>query len=93
MPSMSSSSAPGMAAAVARPPETCTILSARPWTTSAGIFRARSLADRLGWVRIAIIWRRVPLAVTPRSKVSAAWARVLLLGGRGSRGSRSSSRS
>ena len=31
MPSMSSSSAPGIAAAVARPPETCTIWSARPW--------------------------------------------------------------
>ena len=42
MPSMSSSSAPGMAAAVARPPETCTILSPVPCTTRAGTCTACS---------------------------------------------------
>ena len=48
MPSTSSSSAPGMAAAVARPPETCTILSARPWTTSVGHAHARAAGGAVG---------------------------------------------
>ena len=72
MPSMSSSSAPGIAAAVARPPETCTILSASPWTTRAGTWTACSFGARSGWVRIATIWRRTPAPLTPRSQVSAA---------------------
>ena len=44
------SSAPGMAAAVARPPETWTIGSASPWITSVGTRSARRRAERLGWV-------------------------------------------
>ena len=47
MPSTSSSSAPGIAAAVARPPETCTIRSARPCTTSVGT-RAAQAAGPVG---------------------------------------------
>ena len=67
MPSTSSSSAPGIAAAVARPPETWTILSARPWITRAGTRRPRSRALRLRWIRIASIWRITPEVLTPRS--------------------------
>ena len=67
MPSTSSSSAPGTAAAVARPPEACTIRSAVPCTTRAGMVSERSRGPRLGWVSTAIIWRITPLALTPRS--------------------------
>ncbi len=77
IPSMTSSSAPGMARAVARPPETCTILSAVPCTTAAGILNEARDLDRLGWFRIAAIWRSTPLADTPRSKVSSARSRIL----------------
>ncbi len=70
MPSMSSSSAPWMAAAVARPPETCTILSSRPCTTSVGILSARSFGERFGWVSTAIIWRIVPLRADARGRRS-----------------------
>ena len=50
IPSMTRSSAPGMARAVARPPETWTILSAAPWTTAVGIRseRAASVSGRAG---------------------------------------------
>ncbi len=72
MPSMSSSSVPGTAEAVARPPDTWTILSASPWMTIAGMPSERSGTVRLGWVTIASIWRITPLAEKPRSKVSSA---------------------
>ena len=47
-PSTSSSSAPGIAAAVARPPETWTIRSASPWITRAGTVSARSRGAAVG---------------------------------------------
>ena len=75
MPSMVTSSAPGMAAAVERPPLTWTILSALPWMTSAGMRRLRSRGVRSPCVRMASIWRTTPLALTPRSKVSPARVR------------------
>ena len=50
MPSMSTSSAPGTAAAVDRPPLTWTILSAIPWMTRVGMRRLRSRGVRSGWV-------------------------------------------
>ena len=67
MPSTSSSSLPRSALAVARPPEGCTILSARPCTTRAGRSSAARRGPRSGWVRMATIWRRVPPALTPWS--------------------------
>ena len=76
MPSITRSSAPGMARAVARPPETCTILSAVPCTTAVGIRSEARARDRFGWFRIASIWRITPLAETPRSKVSSARSRT-----------------
>ena len=76
MPSTSTSSAPGIAAAVARPPDTCTILSARPCTTRLGTRSPRSRGSRSGWVRIATICRSVPAALTPWSHVSAARTRL-----------------
>ena len=75
MPSTTSSSAPGTARAVARPPDTWTIRSAAPWMTSAGIDSPRSRGPRLPSWRIASICRITPLADTPRSKVS--WARAI----------------
>ena len=63
MPSTSSSSAPGIAAAVERPPLTWTILSAVPCTTSAGTRRLRSRGVRSGCLRTAIMCRIIPLAL------------------------------
>ena len=57
----------GHAAAVARPPETWTILSASPCTTRAGTCDRLQPGPRSGWVTIATIWRSVPAALTPRS--------------------------
>ena len=64
---MRSSSLPGTAIAVERPPETCTIRSASPWITNVGMDSRRSCAVRSGWVSTAIIWRITPLRLTPRS--------------------------
>ncbi len=74
MPGISSSSEPGTAWEVARPPETCTILSAVPWMTRVGTETSRSWRDRSGWLRIASICRSTPTGLTPRSKVSSARA-------------------
>ena len=76
IPGTSSSSEPGIAREVARPPETCTILSAVPWITSVGTVTSRSRAVRSGWDRIATICRATPAALTPRSQVSAARSRT-----------------
>ena len=92
MPSTSRSSAPGIAAAVARPPETCTILSARPCTTSVGTRRRAAAGERFSWVRTAIICRSTPLAQAA-VEVSPASSRVRVLGVAGSPVSRSSARS
>ena len=46
MPSIFSRRAPGMARAVARPPEGATSLSAVPWMTSVGAVMWRSSAVR-----------------------------------------------
>ena len=80
MPGTSSSSEPGIAREVARPPETCTILSLRPWITSVGTVSSRSRAVRSGCVRIASICRATPAALTPRSQVSPARSRTASLG-------------
>ncbi len=48
---------------------------ARPGPACAS---ARSRGSRSGWVRMAIIWRSVPAALTPWSKVSSARLAVLL---------------
>lgn len=72
MPGTRRSSASGIARAVARPPETWTILSLSPWTTVVGTRTSASRLVRSGWVRIARICRAEPLKLTPRSHVSAA---------------------
>jgi hypothetical protein len=59
--------APGIDVDVARPPETCTIRSARPWMTSTGERTERSDTERFGCVRIARIRRRTPGGLRPRS--------------------------
>ena len=63
VPAVTDTDRGGLAAAVDRPPLTCTILSARQCTTSAGTRRLRSRWLRSGWVRIAIICRMTPLAL------------------------------
>ena len=72
MPGTRRSSAPGIAFAVARPPETWTIRSLSPWTTVVGTRTSASRLVRFGWVTIASICRTDPLKLTPRSHVSAA---------------------
>ena len=44
--------------------------------TSAGSCSSRSRLVRSGWARIATICRATPDALTPRSQVSAARARM-----------------
>ena len=76
IPSITSSSAPGIARAVARPPETCTILSAAA-VHHRGRDPQRGEGPRtVGLVEDASIWRITPLAETPRSKVSLGTARA-----------------
>ena len=71
MPGTSSSSEPGIAWEVARPPETCTILSSRPWMTSVG---HAQLAQPPGAVGLGQDRDHLPgdarPALTPRSHVS-----------------------
>jgi hypothetical protein len=76
MPGTRRSSAPVIARAVARPPETWTILSCSPWTTVVGTRTSASRPVRFGWVMIARICRAEPLKLTPRSHVSPARRRA-----------------
>ena len=67
MPSISSSRAPGMARAVARPPDGGTSLSLVPWMTSVGATMVRSSGVRSPEAAIAASWRAVPAGLIPRS--------------------------
>ena len=60
MPATMTSRAPGMAAAVARPPDGRTILSFVPWITTVGAVMPRSSAVRSPAARIAASWRPAP---------------------------------
>jgi hypothetical protein len=60
MPSMTTSSAPGMAAAVARPPLTPIMRSLSPWMTRAGTRTDRSRAVRSPEATAATCWRMAP---------------------------------
>jgi hypothetical protein len=73
---MSSRRAPGMARAVARPPEGRTSRSAVPWMTSVGAVILASAAVRSPEARIAASWRLLP-APSPvaRSKLRSMVAR------------------
>ena len=66
MPSISSSRAPGIAFAVARPPDGETSLSALPWMTSVGAVIHLSIGVRSPDARIAAICRPVPAGLSPR---------------------------
>ena len=67
MPSIVTSRAPGIAFAVARPPEGATSLSFVPWMTTVGTrIRARS-AVRSPEAMIAASWRPEPAGSCPRS--------------------------
>ena len=57
MPSISSSRAPGIAFAVARPPEGLIILSTVPWMTRVGTRIVRSCSVRSAEATIAPSWR------------------------------------
>jgi hypothetical protein len=67
MPSMISSLAPGIAFAVARPPDVATILSRAPWITSVGASIRRSDFVRFPVFTIAPSWRAGPAGLWPRS--------------------------
>jgi hypothetical protein len=67
MPSMVTSRAPGIALAVARPPEGLTRRSLVPWMTTAGTFRPRRRAVRSPEAMIAASWRPEPAGLRPRS--------------------------
>ena len=64
-----------------------------PWITSAGIRSARSRWERLGWVRIASIWRSTPLALTAAVEGLAGPVAAPARGRAGSPGSRSAATS
>ena len=72
MPSIVSSRAPGIARAVARPPEGETRRSAVPWMTSVGTRIWRSSFVRLPEAMIAASWRAMPAGLRPRSKLRPA---------------------
>ena len=63
MPSITTSSAPGIAAAVASPPETSISASSAPWTTTVGVRSRRSSAVRSGDATIAAELARGALRV------------------------------
>jgi hypothetical protein len=67
MPSMTTSSAPGTAAAVARPPDTLTRASSEPWITRVGTVTRPRSAVRSGLVTMAAIWRATPAGSCARS--------------------------
>jgi hypothetical protein len=67
MPSISTSRAPGIAFAVALPPETGTSLSAVPWMTTVGAVIVRSSGVRSPDAMIAASWRIGPAGLRPRS--------------------------
>ena len=60
MPSITSSFAPGIAAAVALPPETSIRGSSTPWITNAGTSNRPSASVRSPDARIATSCRAVP---------------------------------
>jgi hypothetical protein len=66
-PSISTSRAPGIAFAVALPPETGTSLSAVPWMTTVGAVIVRSSGVRSPDAMIAASWRVEPAGFRPRS--------------------------
>jgi len=67
MPSISSSRAPGIALAVARPPEGRTSGSCVPWMTSVGAVIVASCSRRSPEAMIAASWRMAPAGLRPRS--------------------------
>ena len=69
MPGISSSFAPLIALAVARPPEGRTSLSALPWMTSVGAVMPRRRFVRSPEAMIAASWRAPAAGLRPRSKV------------------------
>ena len=71
MPSIMSRRAPGMARAVARPPEGATSLSAVPWMTRVGAVMWRSSAVRSPEARMAASWRVTEPGSWPRSYMRA----------------------
>jgi hypothetical protein len=69
MPAISSSSAPSIALAVARPPDARTSLSSLPWMTSVGAVTARRRFVRSPEAMIAASWRPPAAGLRPRSNV------------------------
>ena len=67
MPSIISSRAPGIARAVARPPDVGTIRSLLPWMTSVGTVIVRSSGVRSPEWMIAASWRAPAAGFIPRS--------------------------
>jgi hypothetical protein len=72
MPSIVSMRAPGIARAVARPPDSGTRRSLVPWTTSVGAMIVRSSGVRSPDAMIAASWRALPAGFSPRSKLIPA---------------------
>ena len=67
MPSILTSRAPGIAFAVARPPEGLTSLSLVPWMTTVGTREPAQPAVRSPEAMIAASWRPEPAGLRPRS--------------------------
>ena len=76
MPSIIISRAPGIAFAVALPPEGRTILSTVPWMTNVGAMIFLSVLVRSPEATIAPSWRPPALTSNPRSKLRAARSRT-----------------
>jgi hypothetical protein len=67
MPAIGTKRAPGIALAVARPPEGLTSRSTVPWTTTVGTSSPRSFSVRSPEAMIAASWRPDPAGLRPRS--------------------------
>ena len=67
MPSIVISRAPGIARAVALPPDGATSRSASPWITSVGTWIDASIGERSPDAMIAASWRALPAGLMPRS--------------------------
>ena len=79
MPSIFISFAPGIALAVALPPDGLTSLSRVPWMTRVGTLIWRSFGVRSPVAMIAPSWRPGPRGSWPRSKLRAGHLADVLL--------------